>query len=102
MKAFLKGARDALTSKDYTRALNVVETGLADDESSDPENSTSVYTLTVFKALALHNLGRDLEAVEFYEKAGFMIPSMPLAWQVCFISFCVQVCSFILGTSDFV
>lgn len=82
MKAFLKGAREALTSKDYERALNVAETGLADDEASEAENSTSVYTLLVFKALALHNLGRDVEAVEFYEKAGFMIPGMPLAWQV--------------------
>lgn len=82
MKAFLKGAREALNSKDYERALNVVETGLADDEAEEAENKTSVYTLLVFKALALHHLQRDTEAVEFYEKAGFMCPTLPLAWQV--------------------
>jgi hypothetical protein len=82
MKAFLKGAREALNAKNYERALNVVETGLADDEAEKIENVPSVYMLLVFKALALHHLKRDTEAVEFYEKAGFMSPTMPLAWQV--------------------
>jgi hypothetical protein len=83
MKAFVKGARDALTSKEPNRALRVVETGLADDEAQLPENKQSVYMLTVFGALALHQVGeRDAEAEEWYFKAGMLSRELPLAWQV--------------------
>lgn len=82
MKVYLKGAREAINDKDYDKALNIIDTGLADDELTEPDNATAHYTLLVFKALTLHHLERDLEAVEWYEKASQLKPSFPLAWQV--------------------
>ncbi len=82
MKVFLRSAREAINQKDYEAALKAVETGLASDELEDPENKQHHYTLLVFKALALQNLGRSQEAVEIYEKATMLNPALPLSWQV--------------------
>lgn len=82
MKTFVKQAREAITAKDYARAINIAETGLADDDALEKENAQSYYMLLVFNALALHNLDRDAEAAEIYEKAAMANPSLPIAWQV--------------------
>ena len=82
MKTFAKQARDAIAQGDFGRVLNITDTGLADDAIYAEDNRQVQYNLLVFKALALHNLERDPEAVEFYEKAAMLCPTISLAWQV--------------------
>lgn len=82
MKTFAKQARDAIAQGDFGRALSIADTGLADDAIGAEENRPVQYNLLVFKALALRNLERDPEAVEFYEKAAMLCPTISLAWQV--------------------
>lgn len=85
MKSFLKLARESISSKDFESALNYADNGLESDEVTEGEKASSnKYNLLVFKALSLHNLGRDKEAIESYELAGMIHPELALAWQVFF------------------
>lgn len=82
MKVFLKQAREAINAKDYEKALNIIDTGLADDELLEPENRQNHYMLLVFRGVSLDKLGRQSEAVESYEKATMLDQTSTLAWQV--------------------
>lgn len=84
MRSSLKLAREAINNKDFNAALSYAEAGIAsEDLSLDHEKTSNAkYTLLVFKALALHNLGHDKDAIETYETAALLHPNQPLAWQV--------------------
>lgn len=83
MKSFVKLARESISGKDFESALNYAINGLESDEILDGDKaSLNKYNLLVLKALSLHNLGRDKEAIESYEMAGMIHPELPLAWQV--------------------
>lgn len=85
MKSFCKLAKEAISAKDYNQALSYAESGLISDEALEGEKAPiNRYTLMVFKALSLHNLERDQEAIETYENAAMKHPELPLAWQVRF------------------
>lgn len=87
MKSFLKLARESITGKDFESALNYAINGLDSEEATEGDKaSVNKYNLLVFKALSLHNLGRDQEAIESYETAGMIHPELPLAWQVLHVS----------------
>jgi hypothetical protein len=84
LKALAKQAREAINDKDYESALHFIDTALSNDEVHDKDNVSIYYNLLVFRALALQNLDREAEAIEFYEKAGMVCQNLPLAWQVTY------------------
>lgn len=71
MKSLVKSARDALSSKEFTYALQLCNDGL----ELEPNN----YHLLVFKASALEKLNQFDKAIETYQKAYHSEPKETLA-----------------------
>lgn len=79
LKGLLKGAREAIEGEEYSAALRICDTAL--NQQPAPEGTT-LYTILIFRALALQNLQHWKEAIAIYEEARNISPENPLAWQV--------------------